>query len=375
MWFKRGFCLLLLFGALCLYTVAEEPAISSLSAVVYLPENGQVLYEKDGDTRRPMASTTKLMTALVAAETLDLSAELTVSAEAVRVEGSSLGLRGGDRITGQDLLTGMLLESGNDAANAVALTVEDSLEAFALRMNQKARELGMTHSGFVTPSGLDAEGHGASARDMALLGAAVLENPTLATICATKSTQITFGNPPVTHTVSNHNRLLSKIEGCVGLKTGYTTKAGRCLVSAVMRNGITLVVTTLNGHDYWDDHQALYDYGFSRIQRLTLPEVTPPTLTVSGGVQKEVALYCEVPTAPVVDTGATTSIEVRLELPAFMTAPINRGDTVGYVRYENNGGVLCSAPLFAAEDVEALSVASPWTWWWHWFCALLAAWG
>lgn len=158
MWFKRGFCLLLLFGALCLYTVAEEPAISSLSAVVYLPENGQVLYEKDGDTRRPMASTTKLMTALVAAETLDLSAELTVSAEAVRVEGSSLGLRGGDRITGQDLLTGMLLESGNDAANAVALTVEDSLEAFALRMNQKARELGMTNSGFVTPLRLGRRG-------------------------------------------------------------------------------------------------------------------------------------------------------------------------------------------------------------------------
>ncbi len=375
MWLKRGLCLFLLFGVLGVYTAAEAPAVSSLSAVVYLPETGQVLYEKDGDTRRPMASTTKLMTALVAAETLDLSAELTVSAEAVRVEGSSLGLRGGDRITGQDLLTGMLLESGNDAANAVALTVEDSLEAFARRMNQKAAELGMTNSGFVTPSGLDAEGHGASARDMALLGAAVLENPTLAAICATKNTQIAFGNPPVSHTVSNHNRLLSKMEGCVGLKTGYTTKAGRCLVSAAVRDGITLVVATLNGHDYWDDHQALYDYGFSKIRRLSLPEATLPSLTVSGGVEKQVTLCYEVPTAPIVDVTLTAPLTVRLELPTFVTAPVKKGDVVGYIRYENSSGVLCSAPLTAAESVEAQPVASPWIWWWRWFCTLLAAWG
>ncbi|MBQ8751883.1 MAG: D-alanyl-D-alanine carboxypeptidase [Clostridia bacterium] len=375
MWLKRGLCLLLLLSTLCVYAMAEEPEISSLSAVVYLPETGQVLYEKDGDTRRPMASTTKLMTALVAAETLDLSAELTVSAEAVRVEGSSLGLHGGDRITGQDLLIGMLLESGNDAANAVALTVEDSLEAFARRMNQKAAELGMTNSGFVTPSGLDAEGHGASARDMALLGAAVLENPALAAICATKSTQIIFGNPPVSHTVSNHNRLLSKMEGCVGLKTGYTTKAGRCLVSAAVRDDITLVVATLNGHDYWNDHQSLYDYGFSKVRRLTLPETVLPMLAVSGGVKKQVALCYETPIAPIVGTEVTDPLTVRLELPSFVTAPVSAGEVVGYIRYENSSGVLCSAPLTAAGDVEAQPVASPWVWWWRWFCTLLAALG
>lgn len=374
MWFKRIVCICGVFGALCLYAAAK-PTISSRSAIVYLPETGQVLFEKDADTPRPMASTTKLMTALVAAETLTLTDEITVSDEAVRVEGSSLGLRGGDRITVQDLLTGMLLESGNDAANTVALAVEDSLGAFSLRMNEKAADLGMTRSGFVTPSGLDAEGHAASARDMALLGAVVLENPTLAAICGTKTTQIRFGDPPVTHTVSNHNRLLSKMTDCIGLKTGYTTKAGRCLVSAVTRGDITLVVVTLNGQDYWNDHQSLYDYGFSQILRADLPTVVLPLLSVSGGMVDQVALHFDVPKAPIVNAGEITALTAKVELPRFVLAPVKSGDVVGHIRFEKDNEVLCSVPVTAAEDVAARSVASPWEWWWHWFCTLLAALG
>ena len=374
MW-KKWICCLIVIVCLGCMTVQAEPAVSSLSAILYLPETGQVLYEKDADTRRPMASTTKLMTALLGAEELELDAELTIPQEAVLVEGSSLGLRGGDRITARDLLTGMLLESGNDAANAVALTVEDTLEAFAQRMNERAAVLGMTNSLFVTPSGLDADGHGSSARDMALLGAAVLEHPALAAICATKTASISFGDPPVIHTIANHNRLLTKMEDCVGLKTGYTTKAGRCLVSAVTRGDITLVAVSLNGHDYWNDHQKMYEYGFAQVMRLSLPETTLPTVTVSGGVTKSVALCFEPPTAPIVAAGDTHTVTTVLEMPAFVLAPVMAGDEIGSIRYMDGEQELCRAPLYAAETIEAAPVASVWTWWWHWFCALLTAWG
>ncbi len=353
----------------------QAPSVSSASAVIYIPETGEILWEKDGHTPRPMASTTKLMTALLGAEQLELDREIVVPKEAVLVEGSSLGLKGGDRITVRDLLTGMLLESGNDAANAVALTIDDSLEAFAQRMNAKAAVLGMVDSGFVTPSGLDADGHKASAVDMAKLAAAVLANPFLASVCATKQTQISFGSPPTRHTVTNHNKLLHKMPDCIGLKTGFTTKAGRCLVSAAKRDGITLVVVTLNGYDYWDDHQALYHFGFSQVKRATLPSVSVPPLSVAGGVQEKVALVCDPIVAPIVSSADKSHITAYIEMPAFVLAPIKEGEILGRLCFEAESGLCYTTPLRAAKTVKERSVLSVWTWWWRFFCALLAAWG
>ena len=252
---KIGTGLLLL---LCLFVpiAAEVPPLSSSSAVVMEAESGEVLYEKDAHTARPMASTTKLMTALLTAETLPLDRELTVSAAAVAVEGSALGLRAGDRITVSDLLTGLLLVSGNDAANAAALSVADSLPAFSDLMNAKAAALGMHDSHFVTPSGLDAAGHGASAYDMALLGCAAVNEPTLRRMASTR-TAVIGGR-----TLTNHNKLLSRLDGCVGLKTGYTKAAGRTLVSCAEQAGHRLVAVTLRDGDDWNDHEALYRWGF-----------------------------------------------------------------------------------------------------------------
>lgn len=364
-------CVLLLTG----FSVSAAPSVSSVSAVIYVPETGEILWQKDGNTPRPMASTTKLMTALLGAQLLELDREITMPKEAVLVEGSSLGLKGGDRITVRDLLTGMLLESGNDAANVVALTVDDSLEAFARRMNEKAAALGMTDSGFVTPSGLDAVGHQASAADMAKLAAAVLEDPFLAEVCATKQTQISFGSPPVKHTVTNHNKLLTKMSDCIGLKTGFTTKAGRCLVSAAKRDGITLIVVTLNGHDYWNDHQALYDYGFSQVKRATLPAVAVPPLPIAGGVQDRVGLVCDPLCPPIVSADDTSTFVAHTELPAFVLAPVEKGEIIGRVCFETDTGLCYTTPLRAAEAVKERPVSSVWIWWWRFFCALLAAWG
>lgn len=342
-----SFCILLL---TVLPIRAEELSLSSLSAVVLEAQNGDVVYQKDPHTPRAMASTTKLMTALVAAETVSADTVVTVSSAAVAVEGSSLGLRAGDTLSMGDLLTGLLLSSGNDAANAVAETVAGDIPAFAQLMNSKAQALGMQNSGFVTPSGLDAAGHAASAYDMALLGRAVLQNDFLRQVCATRNAKITVSEKDVY--VTNHNRLLKLSADCIGLKTGFTKKAGRCLVSAATRDGVTVVVATLNGGDYWNDHLKLYEYAFSRLESITPQTPDLPLLDVAGGTVKQVSLHTAQPPAVTVKKGETVAVQVQL--PAFLWAPVHAGDTVGQITYRV-GDTETTLPVCAGETVEMRS--------------------
>ncbi len=347
-------------------TVYAAPAISSLSAVVYEPESGMILYEKDARTARPMASTTKLMTALLAVENLDPNRTVTVPAAALPVEGTQIGLAAGEQITVRDLLAGLLLASGNDTANALALLMDESLPAFAERMNRRALTLGMTDSLFVTPSGLDKDGHSASARDMALLGAAVLRKPLLAELCASKSATITVGG--VKMTVSNHNKLLKLYDGTIGLKTGFTKKSGRCLVSAVERNGVTLIVATLNGGDYWNDHIALYNYAFPLVHREPMPDAAPDTCPVAGGTADAVAVAPEETPACVLRQGE--SVTARVELPDFVWAPIEAGDVLGHVRYTAGERELACVPIRAIESVAERELPPLHLQVWRWFCLL-----
>lgn len=342
----------------CIPVRAEELSLSSVSAVVMEAESGEVLYTKDPHTARPMASTTKLMTALLAAEQLPLDKEITVTPEAVAVEGSALGLRAGDTITLSDLLTGLLLVSGNDAANVTAQAVAGDLPAFASLMNAKAATLGMHDSGFVTPSGLDAEGHAASAHDMALLGCAVLKNPFLREVCATKSTKILFGNPKREVWVSNHNRLLKLSEDCIGMKTGFTKKSGRCLVSAAERDGVTIVAATLNGGDYWNDHLKLYTYAFSRLERVQLLAPTLQPLAVAGGETACVELTTENPRAVTLKTSDSDASHITVQLPAFVWAPIEAGETVGTVTYHYTADKTEVLPITATRSIAARPRAS-----------------
>lgn len=342
---------LMVFLLLPVSVAAEESVeISSLSAVLYEPDTGRVLYAKDPDTKRPMASTTKLMTALVAAECLPMDKIVTIPETAVLVEGSSMGLRGGDTLTVRDLLTGMLLSSGNDAANAAALLSAGSLSAFAEKMNQQAKLLGMHNSLFVTPSGLDEGGHCSTARDMALLGAAILNSPELAAMCASKRATVTISGCSVT--LTNHNRLLSLYAPTIGLKTGFTKKSGRCLVSAAQRDGVTLVLATLNGGDYWNDHMALYEYGFSRTESVELPLPELPCISVAGGVASSVALQAESPEPITLLKGEVNSVSCRVELPSFVWAPVKAGEPIGTVVYELNGAVLRAIPVTAEQTVS-----------------------
>ena len=339
---------------------SAPPSVSSLSAVVYEPQSGRVLYEKDGRTARPMASTTKLMTALLATERLDAETTVQVPAGAVPVEGTQLGLAVGESVTVRDLLAGLLLSSGNDAANALALLMDDSLPAFAERMNARAAELGMTDCLFVTPSGLDEGGHSASARDMALLGAAVLTKPLAAELCAAQSATVTIGGRRMT--IRNHNKLLQLYEGCIGLKTGFTKKSGRCLVSAATRDGVTLVIATLNGGDYWNDHMALYNYAFSLVRQEPL---SPPALTpvaVAGGLCGQIQPTADA--APPQVLLQEEQVSCRVELPAFLWAPLDAGQEIGRITYTAGERVLACVPVRCNQSVPARPTPS-WTALWR----------
>ena len=239
--------------------VAEALEVSATAAVLMDADMGQVLYEKNGDRQMLIASTTKIMTALVVLEHAAPDDVITVTPGHM-AEGSSMYLRAGETVRVEELLYGLLLCSGNDAA--LALTeCAGGLTPFVALMNEKAAALGMAHTSFANPNGLDADGHYSTARDMAVLAAAAVENPTFRRICSSRS--VTIGQ----RTMENHNRLLRQVEGCVGLKTGYTQAAGRTLVSCTERDGCRLVAVTLQDGNDWADHAALYDYGF----RLTAP--------------------------------------------------------------------------------------------------------
>ena len=326
---------------------AAAPGVSAASAVLMDGDTGRVLWEKDGHTRRLIASTTKLMTALVALESgHGLEEVVTVAPQWTGAEGSSLYLRPGEKVTLEELLYGLLLRSGNDAALAIAGHCGGTVERFVRRMNQKAQTLGMTDTHFANPNGLDAEGHCSSAYDMALLARACLENETLAKIAATRS--ITLG----ARTFTNHNKLLWRYEGCIGLKTGYTEKAGRTLVSAARREGVTLICVTLNAPSDWADHTALFDWGFANYEARALSRAGERVgrLPVSGGLSP----VCPVEAGK--DVTAALAFGEKLErvweLPeAPLAAPVSRGEQVGEAIYYVNSKELARVPLVAGESV------------------------
>ena len=347
---------LCLVGALCPVAQAAGPEVSAQSAVVLTADTGAVLFEKDGHTPRPVASTTKIMTALLALEAAQERGDplVDITQEMVAVEGSSMGLQAGDSISLTGLAAGMLLASGNDAANAAALYLDASLESFAARMNQRAAVLGMEDTHFVTPSGLDGEdaqglGHLSTAYDMALLARAALEDQAFRQLCSSPSLAVEFAEPVKRVTYTNHNKLLTQYQGCVGVKTGFTKEAGRCLVSAAERDGALLIAVTLNAPNDWQDHTALLDYGFSQVEpyqlaggdvRLTVPVVGSPVEVVSlrGSNGGEVTL----------PLGQGPQVERVVRVPKFLYAPVEAGEQMGEICWYLEGQLLGSAPLIAA---------------------------
>lgn len=304
----------------------------------------EVLYQKNADEQRSIASTTKILPSIIACESGRLSETVTVTWDMVNTHGSLLGLREGDQITLYDLVAGMLLPSGNDAANAAAIFLAGSFEDFSALMNEKARSLGMEASYFVTPSGLDEGDHHSTARDMALLTAYAVKNSDFAEIFAMSSYEVTINGEK--QTIYNHNRLLQELEGCTGGKTGFTDKAGRCLVSTAQRNGNTLVCVTLGAPDDWNDHKKLYEECFAKYESCTFTDTI--AVPAVGGTKNEIncAYSAEL---HVLNKNLVT---VELYAFPFVYCPVSAGDKLGKAVIKYKEKEIFVADITAQENAE-----------------------
>lgn len=351
---KKLICLLLLASVMGFSLSAGAVGTSAKAAAVINGDTGEVIYAHNADARLPMASTTKIMTALLLCEHGEFDKEITVTADMLRVEGSSMGLLAGDRVTYHNLLYGMMLASGNDAANVTAISVGGSVEGFVKMMNDKAAELGLKNTHFVTPSGLDAEEHYTTARELALLAKYALENEEFSKAAASESAVLNYGNPPYRRTLKNHNRLLKSFEGAVGVKTGFTKKSGRCLVSAAKRDGKLAIAVTLNDPDDWQDHAALLEYGLDSIKQTEFkPKTSSYVLPVIGSDTE--SLLIDIPSFTV-NTLEVSEVSCTVRLPKFVYAPVKAGDTLGSAEYRMGDTLLGTAELKAPINAAALGV-------------------
>lgn len=316
-------------------------ALSAKSYCLYDAASGKVLAAQDEKSENLIASTTKIMTGLLICERGDLSQALTVPKQAVNVEGSGIYLQEGEKITVEALLYGMLLESGNDAATMLALYSDGSIPAFAARMNARARDLGLTHTHFENPHGLDAEGNYSCAEDLCRLAAFALKNPEFSEVSCTKSAD--FG----TRHFVNHNKLLWQYPDTIGVKTGYTKKAGRILVSAVRRGGRTLVCATLSDPNDWEDHKVLYDRAFSSMKEVcAVKKQDRFPVPVLGGGYREAApqedLTC------LLLPGETLTIQPQL--PHFLFDENALPESAGTLKIKINGKEIDCLPLIWAKE-------------------------
>ena len=325
------FCLLPSFQAGA-DNIKSAPAVSAKSAILIDLEENEILFEKNARERLPMASTTKIMTALVVCDIIELDTVVAIPPSAVGVEGSSVYLKAGELMSIKDLLTALLLESANDAAEALAIVCAGSVKEFAKRCNEKAQELGLKNSNFTNPHGLFDENHYTTAYDLAIISAHALKNPQIREIVSTKSAKIPLDvseeNPfgKGVRNLKNHNKMLSTYEGAIGMKTGFTKKSGRCLVSAAKRGDLTLIAVTLCAPDDWQDHTAMLNYGFENYEYRTFFEkgAFKYDYPVSNGTAKTVTLTNASPIRALVKKGKTdakTDIEAHFR---FAIAPIKK---------------------------------------------------
>ena len=331
-------------------------ATSAKSAILLDGQTGRVLYEKQPDTQGLIASTTKIMTALVVCEQVNVLDRVRIPKEAVGIEGSSMYLKEGEVLTVQDLLYGLMLHSGNDAAVALAIYCGGTVEGFAELMNDKAHRLGLENTHFVNPNGLDSPGHYSTARDMAVLSAYAMENPIFYKTVSTKT--VTAGG----RCLRNHNKLLWMLEGADGVKTGFTKKAGRILVSSCTRNGRRLICVTMNDGNDWQDHKSLMESGFAdfSVRQIVNKGDCLGTIKVISGETGQVALLATEDFSYALSPGEQP--EIALSKLGFVYAPVVQGQEAGYAHICLNGKPVGKVPLVYGQTVELENIKEPSVW-------------
>lgn len=335
---------------------AFDGNISAESAILIEQSTGNVLYGKNHTKQMKPASTTKILTALIALEKCDMKEIVTVSLNAANKEGSSMYIEEGEKLTVEGLLYGLMMNSGNDAATAIAEHISGNEEEFSKLMNQTAKRIGALNSNFVTPSGLDDENHYTTAYDLALITSYALENDSFKTMASTK-TKVVTTEDGVKKYLSNHNKLLSLYEGCNGVKTGFTKASGRTLVSSAIRNDMQLVAVTFNAPDDWNDHMNMMNYGFSEFETVTplKEDVVIAKASVSDGVESYLPLVPEKTVSYTAKKDDFFEYNVETDVDDII-APVHKGQILGEAVITLKGREIERVKLKADKSIEKVLV-------------------
>lgn len=330
-----------------LHTFAMD--VSAKSACLISADTKEIIFSKNEKEKMPMASTTKIITGLLAAESGRLSESVTVSENAQNQEGSSLYLRSGEQIVLRDLLNGLMLNSGNDAAVAIAEFLSEDVDAFCEKMTERAKQAGAENTEFKNPNGLEADGHYTTAYDLALIGAEAMKNNVFAETVSKRNANAETLDGKILY-FSNHNKLLRQYDGAVGIKTGFTKAAGRCLVSAAERDGIMLIAVTLNAPNDWNDHKAMLDYGFEKIYSKKIIDKGK----VLKSINKNNTVYTfsaaeDVSAGTISDDG----FEIKIFMPQNLPAPISAGEKAGMAKVYKNGLFVKQTDILSDYDIKS----------------------
>lgn len=357
-------CALILCPAVLVYAA---PQVSAGGACLLEASTGRVLYAQNADVKLPMASTTKIMTAILAIESCDISETVAVDDKAVGTEGSSMYLRYEERITVEDLLFGLMLTSGNDAAVALAIHICGSVEDFAILMNEKAAELGCENTNFVTPNGLHHDDHYSTAYDMALIAAYAMQNADFKRIVGTTYHETESGS--ISRTLKNKNKLLWEYEGGNGVKTGYTTRSGRCLVFSASRDGLQLVGAVINCPDMWNAAKGMLDFGFENYEMAMLvnAETQRFVIEIENGTKKALEVAPEHSIMYPVRKSGEDLVELSFTCEESLCAPVSFGLEVGEIGVSVNGEPVRSCRLITIEGAERLDF-------WYYLREVLQSW-
>lgn len=334
------------------FSAADYPTVSARAAILYQPDTGEAVFEKNADKRLPMASTTKIMTALIVLEMADdLSEAVTVDHLAAGTEGSSAYLKAGEELTVEELLYALLLRSANDAAMALAIHFGGSVEGFLDLMNRRAQEMGLVDTHFDNPHGLDSEEHYTTARELAIIAAEALRCERFVAIASTKSKS--YAHSEITRTYYNHNKLLGSLDGCIGMKTGYTKRCGRCLVSATEREGLSFIAVTLDAPNDWRDHRELTEYGYSRLMALSLIEPYEYRYepSIIGG-ETESSSVTNTEGLKVILPRGEHKVVRSVNSPRYLIAPLEVGESVGSIAFTVDGKAVGEVAIRLTEEIK-----------------------
>ena len=348
------FTLVLLIILSSFFSYSNALSISGKSAILIEADSGEIVYEKNAYNRMPMASTTKIMTAIIAIENNNLDDIVKIPQCAVGIEGSSIYLKEGESLTVRQLLEALLLESANDASVALAYKTAGDVSNFATLMNQKVAELGLYNTNFTNPHGLDDDNHYTTAFDLAMIAKYAMENDVFRDIVSTKKSTIPLNNSEGTRVLVNHNKLLRSYKGANGIKTGYTKRCGRCFVSSAEVDGVNLICVTLNAPNDWHDHSTLLDYGASLYESFIFAE--------KGDYLIELNLNNESKGTVLVSNDEPFKITLKKGMHDFSayleynepSLPINKGDILGEIVFYDNGEKIGQIDLKSQENIKEI---------------------